>query len=392
MAHSSHKKPRLLFVVNVDWFFESHRLPIALAALQAGFDVHVACAVTDRADAIENTGIIVHKVPLSRGGTNPIAELRSALSLAMILYRLKPDVLHAVTIKPVLYCGMLAHILRPQQFVCSISGLGSVFSSDSSRIRVIKFFVAGLYRIALHHARLSVIFQNETDRDILQQIAKLLRVQTLLVSGSGVDLNLYAVIPTPPVDPPVFVIAARLILEKGILEFLEAARLVHEAGYSARFVVAGKLDPSNPHSMTSSEMTKWKSIGAAEFVGHVDDIPKLFAAASVVVLPSYYGEGFPKVLMEAAAAGRAVITTDHPGCRDAIISDKTGILVQPRNVDSLFDAFVRLIRDPALVADLGNRGRELARQRFSIEFIVKEHLQLYANVRRMHDKGVDSYT
>jgi glycosyltransferase involved in cell wall biosynthesis len=235
--------------------------------------------------------------------------------------------------------------------------------------------VGALYRLALGHRNLKVIFQNPDDRAGLSKLAHLPDSKVEMIRGSGVDLTQYGHTPLP-LGVPVVLLAARLLADKGVREFVEAARLLKQQGVSARFCLVGSVDPANPASLADAELRQWANEGVVELWGQRSDMPEVLRAAHLVVLPSYR-EGLPKVLLEAAACGRAVVTTDVPGCSDAIDPSVTGVLVPVRNAAALADAMEGLINDPLRCQAMGNAGRELAERAFDVRQVVAAHLRIY---------------
>ncbi|WP_280570253.1 glycosyltransferase family 4 protein [Chromohalobacter sp. 296-RDG] len=369
----SHK---LLFVVNSSDFFLSHRLPIALAAQQAGYEVHVATAAGESSRQIRDYGLFHHEIPISRSGQHPIRELATAVSLYRLMHRLKPNLVHLVTIKPVLYGGMTARLVRVPAVVAAVSGLGTVFVTEGGRVGLLKRVISVLYRLALGHRNLVVIFQNQDDHQALANIGAVKPPQARIIRGSGITLADCPWEPEPE-GSPVITMAARLLRNKGVEEFIEAARLLAERGVVVRFRLIGSRDTGNPTSVTEAQLAAWREEGLVELLGHRDDVPRQYAFSHMVALPSYYGEGLPKSLVEAAACGRAVITTDMPGCRDAIEPGVTGLLVPPRNAMALADAIQQLAEDPDKRQAMGRAGRGLAEREFDIERIVGQHLAIY---------------
>lgn len=367
---------KLLFLVNVDWFFISHRLPIAAAALKAGYEVHIAARMTDRQAELAAQGFTLHPLPISRGKTTVLSEIKALLAIYQTLKQVRPDVLHAITIKPVLYGGLAARFCRVNSMVAAISGLGYVFTTTGKIAGLRRWFVSRIYRLALQHPRLSVICQNRDDLQLLTAAARLNTTQTLIIPGSGVNLARFNACPEPHSTPFTVVMAARLLIDKGVREFAEAANLLRQRHPTVVFQLAGTIDPDNPASITSPQLAHWQQTGAVRFLGQRDDIHTLFAQAHIVVLPSYR-EGFPKVLIEAAAAGRAVVTTDVPGCRDAIIPDVTGLLVPPREANALADAIHALLTHTEQRQAMGRAGRQLAEARYAIDSVVSTHLAIY---------------
>ena len=366
---------KLLFVVNVDWFFLSHRLPIALEALRQGYQVNIATGLTDKQDELERHGLVVHPLALDRSNVGLGNAWRTMVQLWQIFRTVRPDLVHLVTIKPVLLGGLVAR-LAGVPVVAAVSGLGFVFVAKGVKASARRWLVGGLYRLALGHHNLKAIFQNPDDRASLARIAHLPDRKVAMIRGSGVDLTQYGVMPKPP-GMPVVVLAARLLADKGVLEFVQAARLLRQHGCNARFVLVGTVDTANPTSFTDAEVSDWVQDGVVEWWGHRADMPHVLATAQVVVLPSYYGEGLPKVLIEAAACGRVVVTTDHPGCRDAIEPGVTGLLVPVRNVAALANAMETLINDPLRCQVMGDAGRALAEKAFDVRQVVAVHLKIY---------------
>lgn len=380
MAGSKLKAKTILFVVNAPEFFLSHRLPIALAAREAGCEVHVATADGDAVRLIQRLGLVHHPVAIARSGQNPLLELGSLISLYRLFRKLKPDLVHLITIKPVLYGGIAARLAGVPAVVAAVSGLGTVFVAQSIAARARRALVTLLYRLAFCQRRLVVIFQNPDDRVGLLAIGAFEKDQARMIRGSGVNLADYLFVPEPK-GTPVVVMAARLLQDKGVCEFMEAARLLKVRGVEVVMRLVGAPDPGNPTSIAQLELDGWSAEGVIELLGFRTDIAQQYQAANIVCLPSYR-EGLPKGLVEAAACGRAVITTDVPGCRDAIEPNVTGILVPVKNAMALADAIQVLIEAPERRLRMGKAGRELAEQAFSIDRIVKQHLAIYKELLR----------
>lgn len=369
----------LLFIVNSPEFFISHRLALALAARDEGFTVHVATGPGRAREQIEAQGLVHHEIPLSRSGRNPFTELCSLWAIFRLMRSINPRLVHLVTIKPVLYGGLVARIARVPAVVVAISGLGSVFVSHNRSGVWLRNVIKRIYRLALGHPNIKVIFQNPDDRSVLVNSGAIRTDQTEMIRGSGVALSEYHVHPEPE-DAPVVIFAARLLKDKGVVEFVTAARILSARNVHAKFWLAGSPDPDNPTSVTEEQIAEWRLQDAVEPLGFRSDIADLFARSNVVVLPSYYGEGLPKVLIEAAACGRPVVTTDHPGCRDAIEAGRTGLLVPVRDATALANAIQSLIEDPVGRKKMGAAGRALAEKEFAIEKVVGAHLRIYRDL------------
>jgi glycosyltransferase involved in cell wall biosynthesis len=367
---------RLLFVVNADWFFLSHRLPLALAAKKAGYEVHVAVGITDRMKELKSHGLIVHELVLDRGNSHLVGEFKSLITLVRIFRRVTPDIVHLVTIKPVLYGGIAAKWTHVPVVIAAISGLGYVFVAHGVKAAIRRRVVGLLYRIATSHKRLTVIFQNPTDQADLIRLVGLDEKKTVMIKGSGVDLQAYHIAPIPE-GVPCVVMACRLIADKGVWQFVDAARLLKERRVVARFCLVGSIDPDNPTSLSDTDLRYLAQEGLIELWGYRSDMVSVMQQATIVALPSFYGEGLPKVLIEAAACGRPIVTTDMPGCREAVVDGVTGLLVPSRNSVALADAIDKLLSDRQRCIAMGKAGRHKAEAEFDLTVVVSKHLRLY---------------
>jgi glycosyltransferase involved in cell wall biosynthesis len=371
---------RLLFAVNNPAFFLSHRLPLALGAKRAGFDVHVATMDGPSVPEIVKHGLIHHVIPMSRSGKHPVQEVQSIYALWKLFRKLQPDVVHAVTIKPVLYGGIAARLAGVPAYIAAISGLGFIFTKRGGGFDFLRWAATLLYRLALGHPNSRVIFQNTSDRDVLRNAGVVRPEQVVLIRGSGVDLNEFPVVPEPE-GPPVAIMAARLLKDKGAAEFVQAARMTVGHPSGLRWMLVGGPDSGNPASVTEEEFARWQQEGVVECLGERSDIAELYAQSHIAVLPSYR-EGLPKSLVEAAACGRVVVTTDVPGCRDAIEPGVSGLLVPVRDARELADAVLQLAEDAQLRREMGAAGRRLAEQEFDIRKIVDVHVELYERLAK----------
>jgi len=366
---------RLLVVCNDLDFFLLHRLPETRGALREGYEVHVACPVGGRVQEVCAEGFVYHPLVLSRSGTNPFHELLAIVGLYRLFRSVQPDLTYLMTVKPILYGGIAARLAGVRAAVAAVFGLGFVFTDKRLATRLLRIMVSVLYRVALSHKNLRVIFQNPADRALLVELGAVSKDKTVMIQGSGVDLQVFRV-QAEPEGATVVVMAARLLKDKGVREYVEAARILKADGVVARFLLAGDQDKGNPSSVSVAELDLWRQQGCVELLGYRKDMPALLSAAHVVVLPSYR-EGLPRVLEEAAACGRAVVTTDVPGCRDAIVAEVTGLLVPAREVPALARAIRRLIEDTELRRQMGKSGRQLAEKCYGVEKIVASHLAIY---------------
>lgn len=380
----------LLFVVNVDWFFLSHRLPIAVAARNAGLRVMVAAADTGRSSDIRAAGIDFVPLPFSRSGADLLYELRSVALLYKLYKRLRPDLIHHVTIKPVIYGSIAARMLSSIPVVNAISGLGYVFS-QREQARQLRHIALRLYRFALRHPHSKVIFQNPDDIQVFRRHRIVREDQIVLIRGSGVDCAVFQPAPKPDGEP-IVVLASRMLWDKGVGEFVEAARMLRREGVKARFVLVGDSDEGNPTAVPRDQLQRWHNEGVVEWWGYRSDMNRVFSAAHIAVLPTFYPEGLPKVLLEAAASGLPMVATNIPGCREIVRHGINGILVEPKNTAQLAEAIKRLIFDKELREQYGRRAREIAVAEFSLDLVVRQHLDLYSELLGMKLQPVSTAT
>ena len=366
---------RILFVVNIDHFFLSHRLPIAMAAQKIGFEVHIATAITSKLDVLKAYGFKVHSLSLTRGNIGFLNAFKTILRLHLIMKEVKPDLVHLVTIKPIILGGLVARWMKVPALVTAVSGLGYVFTANGLIARVRRWLVNFLYTSALAHDNQVVIFQNSDDRDTLMAATGLLPAKVEMIKGSGVDLKQF-VLTALPEGVPVVLLPARLLKDKGVLEFVTAANLLRAKRIAARFVLVGQIDAGNPTSISKEKLDSWVANGTVESWGDCLNMPQVLSSATIIVLPSYR-EGLPKALQEAAACGRVVVTTDVPGCRDAIEPGISGLLVPARSVGCLAEAIQQLLIDPNKCKTMGLAGRQLAEQYFDSRAVVEKHLAIY---------------
>ncbi len=365
----------IAFVVNNPAYFVSHRMGIGLRLLSEGHVVHVIgpglCP-----EVLVGHGFIYHEVSMSREGKNPLAELSTIYALYSLFKTLKPDVVHLVTIKPYLYGGIAARLVGIKAVVSAVAGLGILFSQNTLKSRFLRAMLYPLYRFAFAHPRQKVIFQNHDDKALLQRFARLPNEKAVVIRGAGVDLASYPFLPEPQGEIVVS-LASRLLKDKGVVEFVEASRILRQRAVSAIFWLIGTPDPGNANTVTQAQLDAWEKEGLVKCLGYRTDIADIFAQSNIITLPSCYGEGLPKVLIEAAACGRAIITTDHPGCRDAIEVDETGLLVPIKDSTALADAIELLIANPEKRKYLGQAGRRLAESVFDVEKVIDEHINIY---------------
>jgi len=368
-------KRTLLFVVNSAKFFLSHRLRIALAAKDNGFNVHIATADGTCVEKIKSLGLKHHVIPFDRKGQNPFIEITTLISLFKLFRTLRPDLVHLVTIKPIIYGGIAAKIAGVKAIVAAISGMGTVFISNSIFAGIRRYLILMLYKNALKHKNSVVIFQNQSDEDLFINHRIIQREQALIIKGAGVDLTEYAQSLEPPY-PIVVIMVSRLLRDKGVFEYVNAAKILKNRNINLEMRLVGDLDRGNQSSLTAMELDTLKKEKNVVVLGSRNDIADQYAQSHIVCLPSYR-EGLPKSLIEAAACGRAIVTTDTPGCRDAIIPNATGLVVPIKNSKLLAEAIQELATNKRLRVKMGMAARNLAVREFSITKIIEQHLEVY---------------
>ena len=374
------KEKKILILVNYLSFFLSHRLPIAEALLAKGFKVFIGYGELRGADPklLEQRGYKVDLVPMQPAGFNLFSELKTLYCIWALFKKVKPDIVHLITIKPYLYGGIISRLIGVRCLVSAVSGLGTLFIKKDFKSKLLRFLIYPLYKLAFNHPNQKVILQNKDDLKVLINWGVLNLSKIKLLKGSGVQLEKFNDFDEPS-GITTICFAARLLRDKGVFEYISAGRILKERGIKARFLLAGDLDKNNPSGLSVDDLNKLKDKSYIEFLGYHKDIPKLYAKSHIICLPSYR-EGFPKSLIEAAAAKRAVVTTDVPGCRDAIIPNKTGLLVPAKNSQKLADALQWLIENPQKRITMGAAGRVLAEEEFPIEKIVIDHLSIYQDL------------
>jgi len=370
------RRRRILFVINHAGFFISHRLPLALAAQSAEYDVHIATPMSKHVPLLLESGLPWYPIRLSRSTMNPVTELRTLADLYRLYRRLKPDLVHHVAAKPVLYGTIAARLAGVPAVVNAIPGVGYAFGTGRRR-SILRRLVGIAYRMVLGHGNSRVIFQNREQLGEFVQTGRVKEAHTVLVPGSGVDMAVFRPAQREGSDIPHVVLASRMLFAKGVREFVDAARDLKSRGVNARFTLVGEPDADNPESIPLEVLETWSAEGAVSYAGRQADMPKVLAGTDVFVLPTYYGEGVPKALIEAAAFGIPIVTTDWPGCRDVVADGVNGFLVPVRDTTRLAEAIEKLIESPSLRASMGARGRIRAVENFSLEAVIDRTLTIY---------------
>ncbi|MEZ4323712.1 MAG: glycosyltransferase family 4 protein [Polyangiales bacterium] len=379
-------RPRLLMVIAEDWYFWSHRLHIAQAAQRAGYDVGLATAQGDLQARIEAEGFRYFPIQLDRGSTNPFAEAGSVASVTAVMARFRPDVVHLVAHKLVLYGSIAAALTRAPAVVCAVAGMGYLFMGEGLKRRVLRAVVQRAYGgLVRRGGRVSVILQNPDDREELAAAGMIDPAQVTMICGSGVDTARFAPAPEPQ-GTPVVLTHSRMLVDKGIGEIAEAARVLRARGVPVTFRLVGDPDAQNPSTIPPATLRQWHAEGLVEHLGRRADIPEQLAACHVACLPSYR-EGAPLSLIEAAAAGRPIVTTDVPGCREIVRDGDNGFLVPARDAAALAQAVETLVQDPGLRRRMGIRSRERAIAEWSRAHVASATLEVYAAQLARHPRG-----
>ena len=362
---------KLLFVVTEDWYFVSHRLPLAMAAKAAGFEVAVATRVGRHAEVIRSAGIRLIPFSLSRRGGNP---LREVMALWQLYRREKPDLVHHVALKPVMFGASAAWLARVPAQVNAVAGLGWLFTSSGRIVRLVQPALRWMLGRLLNRPHSFTIVQNPEDRSLLER-SGVPATHLRLIRGAGVDTRIFYPM-TPLSEPVCIVLASRMLWDKGVGEFVEAARRLTATGVNARFVLVGDPDLANPASVPESTLRGWHGQHGVEWWGRRDDMPSVLQAAHIACLPSYR-EGLPKSLLEAAACGLPIVTTDAPGCREVVRDGVNGLLVPVRDAAALAAALKKLIDDAQLRRNMGEQSRLRAEAEFGLETVIAQTLAVY---------------
>jgi glycosyltransferase involved in cell wall biosynthesis len=383
------RPPKLLFLVTEDWYFCSHRLPVARAARDAGFEVVVATRVRAHDGAIRGEGFALRPLAWRRRGDGATGAVRAIGAVARLYRAERPDIVHHVAMKPVLF-GNLARRLgfpagsRPAT-VDALMGLGSGFSAVDGAAALSRPLLRLALRTTLGGGTGRVIVQNPEDGAALARFG-IDRRRIVVIRGSGVDTRHFRPLPDPGGDPVRVALVARMLRQKGVIEAVGAIRLLRARGLAVELLLAGSTDPDNPDSLDEKALAALATEPGIRWLGPVADVREVWRQAAIAVLPSTYGEGLPKTLLEAAACGRPIVASDVPGCREAVRPSQTGFLVPPRDETALADAIVRLAADPALRGRLGYAGRNRVEREFAEDIVAHETVALYQTLLAERDR------
>jgi glycosyltransferase involved in cell wall biosynthesis len=367
--------PKVLYFISEDWYFCSHRLPIARAVRDAGWDVVVVARENQHGDIIRNEGFKYYPLPLERGGINPLKDLSIIRRFISILNREQPDILHAVALKPVIYGAWAARKVGIKHGVYALAGMGFVFLSTTLKARVLRPFIRMMLKQCDSDGS-CVLVQNDDDASLMKKSVGISENRISVVRGSGVDTSIMTTLPEPDGQPIICTLVARMLWDKGVGEFVEAIRQLREQGLDIEGWLVGGVDVDNPAGIPELKLREWEQEGVIKFLGHQTDIVSIWQQAHIAVLPSYR-EGLPKSLLEAASCGRPMVATDVPGCREIVIDGETGVLVEARNASSLAGGIAKLAESPELRKRYGINARQLVEESFAMSHVTKSTLNLY---------------
>jgi len=400
--------PKLLYFIGVDWFFYSHFLDRAIAAKKAGYDVTVLTGTTRDDDPLAKNGIKLIAIPFERRSLNPLSVIRNLMDVIRVLRQEKPDIVHQIALKPILIGSVACRVLRIRRVVSAVVGLGFAFSSDTVGAKVIRKLLAVMFNFVLDKRHAKIVFENTDDRDYFLQQGWVKEEGAVLIRGAGVDIDRFsperlddaihyqetiqscidgsgaiATAPERNVSVPIVMLLSRMLWDKGIGEFVEAARtLTRQHGkHYAQFVLVGDPDDDNRGAIDREQLLAWQQEGIVQWWGYKSDVENVLAKATISCLPSYR-EGLPKSLLESLAMGLPCIATDVPGCREAVKEGINGLLVPPRDAAALANAIERLLCDSDLRNQFGRNSRQIAVDEFSAEIVNEKTLRIYREWNR----------
>ena len=372
-------KPRkILYIINhIDWFW-SHRYALAKDVQQTGCKVFVATSNARRDSSLSREGFIPLDLPEYGAGASPVSMFRTILQIRKHIRKVQPDLVHGITIKYAFMTGLATLFQNVNtKKLFTIAGLGYVFSGSTIKSELLRLSIMPFMKLAFFRKNTKLIFQNSDDQKIFNKAGLCRMEDSNLIPGSGVSIRKFVFSHEPETMEPVVFMPTRLVREKGVAVFAEAAKIVSDKGYKARFILGGGLDKYNPNALSETEMNKILSDTPVTWRGKIKDMPRMFRRANMIVYPSYYKEGVPKVLLEAAASGRAIITTDHPGCRDVVENGKNGLLVPVKDAQATANAIIDLLKAPEMRKVMGRHSREKAVSEFDVHLINQKTLKIY---------------
>lgn len=369
---------RVLFIINSGEFFLSHRLSLAIAARDHGYDVHLAVPKDSSFEKIKACGFSVHAIVLNRKSLNPISEIITLISIRKIIEAVRPEIVHNVTIKPVVYGTMIACFRKDVKVVNTITGLGYIFINEGRLAVMMRSMILWIYKQLFKYRRLRVIFQNNDDHGLFVSKKVIDTRKAVVIRGSGVNVSEFAPHKeyTPYEGDPVVVLAGRMLWHKGVKEYVGAARLLYNRNVKVRFALVGPLDAGNPTGISEDQLLAWNNEPFMEWWGQCTNMVEVISRSSIICLPSY-GEGVPKILIEAASCAKPIVATDVPGCREIVQHEVNGLLVPAKDSQALANAIEQLVRHKSLRDEMGRAGREMVVTQFSDTIVNTSTIGVY---------------
>ncbi|WP_370279669.1 glycosyltransferase family 4 protein [Pontibacterium sp.] len=367
---------KCLLVINVDWYFMLHWLDRANMLQSEGYEVHIAASFTEDKNKrhLVSLGFFCHDYPLDRKSFSFLKEIRSVYRLGRLVLALKPDIVHTITVKPNVYGGLLSRLLSIP-LICSVTGLGALFSNSDSLSRLFRRFVIICYKLSSKTPNVRFIFENDEDRKLLAKLNAVPLTKSVTIRGAGVDVCEYSVSPPPNARSVLF--AARLLKSKGFYDLVEAKRLADDKGQPFNVLVAGIVDTDAHDCIPLDDVLEYDRLGLIRWLGRVEDMAALMRNVDLVVLPTSYGEGVPRILIEAASCGRPLVSCDVRGSRDIVVHESNGILVNTNSPADLYEAICNILNDPELARKYGINSRALVEREFSNDRVMSDTLRVY---------------
>jgi len=370
---------RILFIVSEDWYFVSHRLHLAVAAIKDGYKVGLLSKTSRHRQLLEETGIEVFDWSLNRRSSNIVLEVRAIADVVSAMKEFKPDLIHAVALKPVLYSSLAATITRTRSCVFALAGLGFIFGSKKWIAKLARPLVLFAFRLAFSGNNTRLILQNPDDQSVILSAGVIEKDKISLIRGAGVDTDIFAP-KSNPQEPPIVILPARMLWDKGVREFVNCASLIKQQWNDVRFALVGDTDIHNPEAVPVEQLQQWDNEGVVEWWGHMDTMPEVYQQAAIICFPSSYREGLPKSLLEAASCARPIVTYDVVGCREIVVDGENGFLVPLKDEKALIKAVRNLLSDAKLRSRLGQAGRKMVLEEFSQEKVAAQTMQVWEDV------------
>ena len=373
-------KPLLIFLVTEDWYFSLHRLPLAHAAKKAGYRVMIATQINSQDSDIYREGFEIIPMQWARKSMNPFHVLSEIWQIRQIIYRYQPDIMHLVAMKPSLFGSIAAYFNTDVALVQNLAGLGQAYVSKGIFANLLRGFLNRSFSMLFARKRSKTIVENSDDQDYLANSLNIGNNKVQLIRGIGVDVNRFQYSPEEATDTVYVTMVSRMLWPKGVQELVDAARILKQKQYPVKIRLVGLPDTSSRVSVSHADLQAFHDEGIIEWLGFQEDIPVVWRQSHIAILPSYYREGIPRSLLEAASCGRAIITTDMPGCREIVRNSENGILIAPKNTQAIVDAIITLIDNPEIRQEMGVAGRRMIEQDFTEEQVVSETLSVYESL------------